>query len=198
MRRLKRYLISGFAVVVPVVLTLYVLFIVFRFADGILGRFLNVYLKNILGFYLPGLGFLLAFLIILFVGIFATHFFGKFFQRIERWFAGLPLIKNIYPAFKQIILFISAQKEFGFKKVVLVEYPSKDIWSVAFLTNEQFQEINKISAKEMVAVYVASSPNPLTGYVIFVPKETLKFPDISIPEALNIIISGGVFKPEVK
>lgn len=198
MQRIRKYLVTGFVVVVPAVLTVYVLYVVFKFADGILGRYLNVYLKNVLGFYIPGLGFLLALIFIIFAGFIATHFFGRFFSRIERWFKGLPLIKNIYPAFKQVILFISAQKEFGFKKVVLVEYPSKDIWSLGFLTNEDYVRISKATAKEMVSVFIPSSPGPLTGYVIFVPKENLKFPDISIGEALNIIISGGVFKPEVK
>jgi uncharacterized membrane protein len=109
----------------------------------------------------------------------------------------LPLIQNIYPALKQIILFISAQKEFGFKKVVLVEYPSAGIWSIGFLTNEGFEKINKATNREMVSVFVPTAPGPLTGNVIFVAKEEIKFPDMSIEAALNIIISGGVFKSEV-
>lgn len=196
MNKLKRYLITGLVVVVPIFLSVYVLVGVFRFADGIMGRFLNTYIENLLGFYIPGLGLLLFFLFILFVGFFATQFIGKgFFTHLERWFSSLPFINKIYPILKQIVLFILEQKEFGFKKVVLVEYPSKGIWSLGFLTNEQFEKISEISDKEMVSVFVPNSPGPLTGYVVFVPKAELKFPDISVTNALKIIISGGVVKP---
>lgn len=195
MERLRRYLVAGLIVVVPVLLTVYVLVIMFRLVDGILGRFLNVYFKEILGFYIPGLGFLISLFFILFVGFLATRFLGKkIFIALERWFSGLPLINKIYPTLKQIVLFILAQKEFGFKKVVLVEYPSKGIWSLGFLTNESFQQINRVSDREMVSVFIASTPGPLTGYVIFVAKEEIKFLDISISDALKIIISGGTFK----
>jgi uncharacterized membrane protein len=196
MGRLRRYFISGLIVVVPVVLSIYVFTIGFKFIDGILGGFLNIYLKEIFGLYIPGLGFLFFIFVILLVGFLATRFFGKkLVHGLEKWFAGLPVIKNIYPAFKQVVLFISAQKEFGFKKVVLAEYPSKGMWSVGFLTNEQYKEVSNACGGEMVAVFIPSSPGPLTGYVIFLPKDSLKFPDISVSDALNIIISGGIFKP---
>ncbi len=196
MEKLRRYLITGFVVVVPVFLTIYVLIIIFRFADSILGRFLNVYLKKTLGFYIPGLGFIISIIFILLVGFIASRFIGKrIFHRLESWFSSLPLVNKIYPALKQIILFISAQKEFGFKKVVMVEYPSKGIWSIGFLTNEGFKKISEISDKQMVSVFLPLTPGPLTGYLVFVAKEDVKFLDISVSSALKIIISGGVFKP---
>ena len=196
MEKIKRYLITGFVVVVPIFLTFYVLLGIFRFADGILGRFLNVYLKKSLGFYIPGLGFFIAIIFIFLTGFLASRFVGKkMIFGIEKWFSSLPLINKVYPALKQIILFISAQKEFGFKKVVLVEYPSKGIWSIGFLTNEHFDKISKLTNKEMVAVFMPSTPGPLTGYMIFLPKQEVKLLDISVSDALKIIISGGVFKP---
>lgn len=196
MKRLKRYFITGFVVAVPIFLTIYVLVVLFRFIDGILGRFLNLYLKETVGFYIPGLGFLLFFLIIAVIGFLAGRFFGhRIFPRLEKWFSSLPLISKIYPIFKQIVQFVAVQKEFGFKKVVLVEYPGKGIWSMGFLTNEEFKQIGETLSKQMVSVFIPSSPNPLTGYVIFLPKEEIKFVDISISDALKIIISGGVFKP---
>jgi uncharacterized membrane protein len=196
MEKIKRYLITGFVVVVPIFLTFYVLLGIFSFADGILGRFLNVYLENSLGFYIPGLGFFIAIIFIFFTGLLATRFVGKkIISGIEKWFSNLPLINKVYPTLKQIILFISAQKEFGFKKVVLVEYPSKGIWSMGFLTNEHFDKISQLTNKEMVGVFMPSTPGPLTGYMIFLPKKEVKFLDISVSDALKIIISGGVFKP---
>jgi uncharacterized membrane protein len=194
MKSLKQYFITGLIVIIPVFLTVYVLVFIFQFFDGILGRFINNYIKQKLGFFIPGLGLILSLCIVFLVGFMAKRIFGKekIFLNFEKWFSELPVIKNIYPAFKQLVLFVLAQKEFGFKKVVLVEYPSKGIWSVGFLTNEPFQKINNEFKREMVPVFVPSSPGPLTGYVLFVPKEELKFPDISVSDALKIIISGGV------
>ena len=196
MQTLKKYFFTGLVLVVPISLTLYLLVWVFRFIDNILGKFLNVYFQNTWGFYIPGIGFVLFFLVLILVGMLASRFIGhKLFLQVEKWFAGLPLIKNIYPTLKQIVLFISAQKEFGFKRVVLVEYPGKGLWSLGFLTNEGFKKINDAMGKDMAAVYVPTVPGPLTGNVVFVAKDDIKFPDIEIGDALKIIISGGVVNP---
>lgn len=195
MNRLKKYLLTGLVALVPVFLTVYTLVVLFKFTDNILGRFLNIYFINTLGFYVPGLGIFIFILLILLAGFLADRYIGKrIFPLLDRWFSSLPLIRNIYPTFKQVISFILAQKEFGFKKVVLVEYPSKDIWSLGFLTNAALGKINFGPNEEMVSIFIPTSPGPFTGVVIFIAKGNLKFPDISIPEAFKIIISGGVFK----
>lgn len=193
MKKIRRYFITGLVSIIPISLTVYVLVFIFKFLDGILGRFINEYFKSKLGFFIPGLGLILSTCLVFIAGFMASWLIGrKIFQKLEDLFSSLPLVKNIYPAFKQLVLFLLAQKEFGFQKVVLVEYPSKGLWSVGFLTNDQFPKISGIFNKEMVSVFVPSSPGPLTGYVVFVPREDLKFPDISVSDALKIIISGGV------
>jgi len=197
MKTLRKYFITGLVVVVPVFLTVYVSVVLFRFADNILGRFLNVYFKNNLGFYIPGLGILIFLLLILLAGFLANRYIGKMiFSLIDKLFFSLPLIRNIYPTFKQMISFILAQKELGFRKVVSVEYPSKGIWSLGFLTNEEFKQFSQTSNKAMVSIFMPTSPGPFTGFVIFVAKEDLHFPNIAIADALKIIMSGGVFKPQ--
>ncbi len=196
MNKLKKYFITGLVVVIPISLTFYLLFAAFKFIDNILGSFLTGFVKNAWGFYIPGVGLLIFVLLILLTGILATKFLRhRIFLDIEKWFSGLPLIKNIYPALKQVILFVSAEKEFGFKKVVLVEYPSKGIWSLGFITNEGFPRLNQAVGQELLAVFLSMSPGPLSGYVIFVPKEEVRFLDMPVQEALNIIISAGVFNP---
>lgn len=195
--KIKKYLITGLVVIIPVAVTVYILVGLFRFVDGILGRFLNVYLREWLGFYIPGLGLLLFFVIIFITGLLSSRFFvKKIFRRLEKWFSGLPLINKIYPPLKQIASFASSEKEFGFKKVVLVEYPSKGIWSIGFLTNERLRQIDKVTGKEMLAVFLPTTPGPLTGYVVFMPKEEVKFLDMSVNDALKIIVSGGFLKPD--
>ena len=194
---MKRYLITGLIVVVPVLITIYVLFVAFRFLDGILGRFINEYFRETVGFYIPGIGLIVLFLAVVTVGFLVSRFLNKRLVRgIEKWFANLPFIDRIYPLVKQIVLFILAEKEFVFKKVVLVEYPSKGLWSLGFLTNEEFSKVNAATSKSLVSVFISSTPGPLSGYVVFVPKEDLKFVDMSVSDALRIIISGGVVKPE--
>ena len=196
MKRLRRYLITGMVAVIPVGLTMYVLVELFTFVDSILGRFINDYLDRTLGFYVPGMGMLLFIVSIILIGFLATRLIGqRIFPRIERWFVSLPFVNKIYPTLKQIVLFILAQKEFGFKKVVLVEYPSKGIWSFGFLTNESFPRVQAVTGKEMASVFVPNSPTPVSGYVIFVPKKDLHYVDIAVSEAIKIIMSGGVFKP---
>jgi uncharacterized membrane protein len=196
MNKLKRYFITGLVVLLPTLLTIYIMVIVFNFADGVLGRFLNTYLKNTLGFYIPGLGLILSVIIVLTTGFLASHLLGrKFAPYLENIFLRTPLINKIYPTLKQIVLFILRQEEFGFKRVVLVQYPSKGLWSLAFVTNESFKEMDDKTKTNLLCVFVPSSPGPLTGFTIFVAKEEVIFLDISVEDAMKIIISGGIFKP---
>lgn len=195
MKTLKRYFVTGLVVVVPVVFTVYVLVVLFQFIDDILGRYINAHFKNVLGFYIPGIGVLLFLLIIFFTGFLASRFIGKkIFSGLGKWFSGLPLIKIIYPALSQVVQFLLQQKEFGFKKTVLIEYPSAGLWSIGFLTNEQFYSINTACAQDLVAVFVPNTPGPFSGYVVFVARNKVKFLDMPVAEAIQIILSGGVCK----
>lgn len=196
MNRLKRYFVTGLVVILPVVLTIYILIIVFNFVDGVLGSFLNTYLKKTLGFYIPGLGLILSIIIILVTGLLTSLFLGKkIIPHLEKIFLKIPLINKIYPPLKQMVRFILMQRELGFKKVVLVEYPSKGIWSLGFVTNEAFEEIDNKTNNNLLCIFVPNSPGPLTGYTIFLAKEKAIFLDISVQDAMKIIISGGIFKP---
>jgi len=189
--KIKKYFLTGLAIIIPFVLTIYILAILFRFVDNIFGRFLNVIFKKIFGFYIPGLGFLFFILFIYFVGFLANRYIGKkFLYSIERWFFNLPFIRNIYPGFKQLSSFLFEEKEIKFKKVVLVEYPSKGIFSLGFLTKEEIKDLDNFDEK-LVSVFIPSTPNPLTGFLIFVPKDNLKFLDLSVSDAMKIIFSGG-------
>lgn len=194
MKKLKQYFITGVLAIVPVFLTLYFLVLIFKFCDSLLGRFINVYLTRKLGIIIPGLGIFLSLIIIVLTGFILTRIISKKISiQFEKWFQSLPLIKDIYPAFKKLISFMLAQNKYSFQRVVLIEYPSKGLWSVGFLTNEKLHSIDNAFGRKMVAVFVPSSPGPLTGYVVFTAMEELKFPDISVRNALKIIISGGVF-----
>src|SRR3989338_9167245 len=154
-KKIERYFFTGLLVLLPVVITLYLLFIIFRFADGLLGKYINQYLKEYLGHYIPGIGLILTLLIVLFVGALARSvLLRKIIPAIEGWFAGLPLIRMIYPSSKQIVkFFFSDENKAMFKKVVLIEYPRKGVYSLGFVTNEGFEEAGvKLARRDLVTV----------------------------------------------
>ncbi len=182
----------------PVFLTLYLLFIIFRFIDEIFGKVVNFYIKQHLGFAVPGVGIIVGIIIVFAVGFTAANFFGKRIMRaLEGWFLRFPFIRQIYPSAKQIVDSFMSKDSPAFKKVVLVQYPSKGIWSIGFLTNESFKEVNEKTGRDLLHVFIATTPSPLTGYLVLIPREDVQYLEMSIEEGVKLIISGGIVKPAV-
>jgi uncharacterized membrane protein len=196
MTALKRYFATGLLITLPAFITLYLLYGIFLFVDGICGKVINFYLKKHFGFSVPGIGFIIGIIVVFAVGFIAANFFGRrIFMAFESWFLKLPFIRYVYPLAKQVVnSFVSKDKP-AFKKVVLVEYPSKGIWSLGFITNESFKDANEKAGKELVHVFIATTPSPLTGFLILVPREDVKVLNISIEEGVKLIVSGGILKP---
>jgi len=188
---LKRTFITGFLVLVPLVVSIYVVIAVFNFADNFLGAILKK-----IGFYFPGLGILISIVIIFLVGIIGIVFKGKVFRILEEIVSKIPLMRQIYSPTKQIVNFLISKEKPTFKKVVLLEYPRKGIWSVGFVTNETSNIINKNVNKKLINVFLPSTPSPLTGVFLLIPEDELVYLDISVEEALKMIVSGGVLNPE--
>ncbi|MCX5678045.1 MAG: DUF502 domain-containing protein [Candidatus Omnitrophica bacterium] len=194
--RIRHYLATGFLITLPVFITLYFLFIIFRFIDGIFGKVVNFYIKQYLGFAIPGVGIIISILIVFAVGFTAANFFGKrIIRALESWFLKFPFIRNIYPAAKQIVDSFISKDSPAFKKVVLVQYPSKGIWSVGFITNESFKEANDKTGRDLLHVFIATTPSPLTGFLILAPREDVTELNISVEDGVKLIISGGIVKP---
>lgn len=193
---IRRYFITGLLTILPLFLTLYILFILFRFADGILGRFINVFLKEKFGFYIPGLGLILSLLIITIFGFLSTHFLGRYlYNLLDRIFRNFPLIRHIYPSLKNIFEFLFSKEHLSFKKAVLVRYPTRESWTIGFITNEGFKESIEKTKQDLLNIFVPLSPNPISGFLIFAPREDIIFLDISIEEAMKLIVSGGLLNP---
>lgn len=194
--KIRRYLGTGLLITLPVFITLYFLFIVFRFIDGICGRPVNFIIQRHLGFSIPGIGFIIGLLIVFAIGFIATNYFGKKLVRVlEGWFLKFPFIRQIYPAAKQIVDSFISKESPAFKKVVLVQYPSKGLWAIGFLTNESFAEANKKSGRDLLHIFIATTPSPLTGYLTLIPREDVQELDISVEEGVKLIITGGIVKP---
>ena len=195
---LQRYVLAGLVVLVPITVTCYILVVIFQFADGLLGKFINRYLQRAYGYSIPGLGLLLTFLLI--VGVGAIISSNMVARRIYRWteqgFARLPLVRNIYPSIREIAeFFFEKDRRVAFRKVVLVEYPSPGLWSIGFVTNEEPPVVNATLARTVYAILISTPPSPFSGPIIFLPPEKVKFLDITVEEGLKLVMSGGVLVP---
>lgn len=200
MKKLRKYLIAGLLITLPLVLSAYLLVALFRFMDNILGRYLADYLRQEIGFYVPGMGLILSVILIILVGFFATHFLGRHIKAdLEGLLLRIPLLKNIYPPIKEIVrFFVSEEKRVKFNRVVLAPYPNKDSWSVGFVTNEGWEEANRKTGEELVSVFIPFVPSPLSGLYALLPKAALIPLDVSPEDALKLIVSAGLLAPQAK
>lgn len=196
MSNVRRYFVTGLLVTLPVFFTIYFFFIIFRFIDGICGKVINIYLLKHFGFGIPGLGIILGLLVVFIIGFIATNFLGKkLFLAIETWFLKLPFVKRVYPSAKQIVGSIFSKDGRTFKQVVLVEYPSKGIWSIGFITNESFAKANSAAAEDLMHVFIATTPSPFTGFLVLIPKKDIRYLDMSVEQGVKLVVSGGIIKP---
>jgi len=197
LNKFRKYFLSGLVVLLPTVLTIYLFILVINFADGILGKYLEPYFYDKFGFYFQGLSILVGLYIIVVIGFFVTNFLGRrIHEYFERLILKLPFFRQVYPALKEITLFLFSRDRFSsFRQVVLVEYPRKGIYSFGFLTNDSSQRLREKTKRELVNVFIPSAPGPLTGFVIMVSKKEIIPTDFSVEQAVKFIVSGGVVNP---
>ena len=183
---LRRYFLTGLATLFPVAVTSFLIWKIFEFSDGLLG--------NLLGFQRAGLGLLVTILVILVVGVLSIHFFGRLvFRTVELAFARLPIVRKIYPAVKQLtqFLFSEESRNAAFRRVVLVQYPRTGLYSVAFVTNEAKTSVAG-KPQTLLTLLIPNPPSPFTGPIIFAPEEDVIPLNLSVEEAVKLIVSGGV------
>lgn len=179
---LRRYFVVGLATLAPAVVTIGLVF----WLDGLL--------RAQLGLEIPGLGLLATFIVIILVGVLTVHFFGRFlFRTLEVWLTRLPLIRKIYPTVKQFtdFLFGDQSRAAVFRRVVLVQYPRLNSWALAFVTNET-QTLALGKHQTLLTLLIPNPPSPLSGPVIFVAAEEVIPMNMTVENALKLIISGGV------
>jgi uncharacterized membrane protein len=195
----KSYLLTGLVIVVPVVATGYIFYYIFRWINSIIediaSDFLFQYFPRIST--IPGITMIISLAVIVVIGIFASISIGKTaLIYMDKWVKRIPLVSELYFAIKQASETILIQKE-GFKRAVLIEYPRRGVFTLGFVTGETYKEIKEaIGDKGLFNVFIPTSPNPTSGYLIFVPNEDIRDVDITIQEAIKIIISGGFIKRE--
>jgi len=197
---LKRYLIAGLLVWVPLGIT----FLVIRALVGVMDRTLLLLPPDwrpeaLLGFPVPGLGIVLSILVVLVTGMVVANLLGR--KLVEGWESLLnriPLVRSIYSAVKQILetIFVAGGK--SFRKVLMVEYPRRGLWTLAFQTGSGTEEVHDKSGHRLVTVFVPTTPNPTSGFIILVPEEDVIELDMSVEDGLKLIMSLGVVAPPTR
>ena len=194
---MKRIFATGLAVVVPILVTVYVLVALFTFADGIMGKVINKYLEQYLGYTIPGIGIILFLILIFLIGALIRISRMRLRKYVEGVFFKVPVVNKIYAPVKKIFDFLFfPEVDKKFKSTVLVEYPRKGVYSIGFLTNDSFSSIQEKTGKRMVNVYFPFTPSPITGYMVIVPEEDVTFLDVSVEQAMKMVISGGLINPD--
>ena len=187
--RLRNYFFAGAVVLIPIGITLYLSLFIIKVSSKILPKELNP--NNYLNFEIPGIEIIIAVFMITFIGWLSLSFLGKkVFELINRVLKKIPILRTIYSAINQMTesLTKSDNKQ---KSVVLLEYPKKDVWAVGFATKENKGIINDKIGNELVNVFVPTTPNPTSGFLLMVPKKNLIFLDISFEQASKFIVSAG-------
>ncbi|MBN2009719.1 DUF502 domain-containing protein [candidate division KSB1 bacterium] len=195
-KKLKSYFITGLLVLFPFVMTIFIIFWLFTTIYGNLQGNISKFLTKFGVYTFPGISLLIVFSVILLTGMMARNYLGKrIFALGDLIVTRIPLINRIYLAIQQISkAFLSEQREV-FKNAVLIEYPRHGIYSVAFLTQNTGGEIQDKLQKDMLSVFVPTTPNPTSGYLLFIPRHDVIMLDMTIEEALKLVISGGVVRP---
>lgn len=194
---MKRYIMAGLLVWVPLGITIYVMVWLVTTLDQTL-LLIPEHLRPeaLVGFHIPGLGVLLSFAILLATGFLAANFFGQ--RLIKMWEAMLgriPVVKSIYSSVKQVSDTVLSDQGTAFRKALLVEFPRSGCWTIAFLTGAPSDAVADHLRGDFVSVYVPTTPNPTGGYFVMVPRDSIRELDMSVDDALKYIISMGVVAP---
>jgi len=184
MKLIRKWFLSGIAILLPAGLTAFILVWLFNLLDGILrGLITSIFGKDI-----PGLGLLFLLLIIFIVGMLTSNFVGS---KIAGWFEKLvgkiPLIKTVYNPVRKITSGLSSDKNESFKKVVLIEFPKEGIKSIGFITNSDFS----IKGSDKISVFIPTTPNPTNGFLVLADAKDVEILDVTVNEGLNMVVSMG-------
>ena len=194
---MKKYFITGLLIWIPLVITIWVLKVIFDALDqSLLLLPAEARTEHWLGMHVPGLGAVLTVLVVFLTGVFATNFFGA--RLVQLWHHVLhriPVVNSIYSSVKQISDTLFSSSGQAFRKALLVQWPGPGFWTIAFLTGTPGGDVAKHIPPDCVSVYVPTTPNPTGGYFVIVQRKDVVELDMSVDQALKYIISMGVVPP---
>ena len=196
--RLRGYFFAGVLVTAPLAITVYIAWLLISFVDervfSVIPPVYNP--ETYLPFSVPGIGLILMVIVLTLVGALTAGYLGKLLLRVsERLLNRMPIVRNIYGTAKQIVETVVNNKTSAFREVVLVEYPRRDIWTIGFITGRSVDEIAKVGGEPLVNVFVPTTPNPTSGFLLFFPERDVHRLAMTVEEAVKLVISGGLVMP---
>lgn len=198
MALLRKYFIAGLLVWLPLAATVLVIKLVIDLLDTTLLLLPPEWRPEaLLGFSIPGFGVVLAVTLLIITGMLAANFFGRAIVKgWESLLGRIPLVNTIYTGVKQVSKTLLSSEGKSFRKVVLTEYPRKGIWSMGFLASDGLEAAKKTAGEELISVFIPTTPNPTSGFIVMIPKQDVTELDMSVEDGFKFIISMGVVVPE--
>ena len=199
MGRLRAYFFAGILITAPISITFYLAWLFITFVDARVTPWIPEKYNptTYLPFGLPGLGVVVVVLALTLIGMLTAGFFGRLLMRFyDGLLARLLVVRNVYSALKQIIETVLAQQSTAFRQAVLVEYPRRGIWAIAFITGRTEEEVQNLTEDETINIFLPTTPNPTSGFLLFVPKEDIIPLSMTVEEAIKMVISAGIVTPE--
>lgn len=194
-KEIRNTFLTGLLVTLPMALTIALILWILNRVDIIFRQ----PIEGLIGFRIYGLGLLITLLLVLMAGVIARNYTGyKMITFTEILVKRIPLVRTLYFSIKQLTETIYGSKHTAFRKAVLVQYPSKGIYSIGFYTSQGFEEINALLGEGIVGLFIPTTPNPTSGMFVLVSKEDILPLDISVEDAIKLVVSGGIVKPVQK
>ena len=193
--RLRNYFFAGVLITAPISITFYLAWMIIRFVDRQVTPLIPT-AWNPQQWGVPGIGLLLVVVTLTLIGALTAGFVGRlWFRASEAVMIRMPVLSGIYSTVKQIFETVLAQKSHAFREVALIEYPRRGIWTLAFITGPTIAMIEQPTGQILVNVFVPTTPNPTSGFLLFLPRDEITILDITVEEGLKLIISGGIVIP---
>lgn len=195
--RLKRWFLTGIILLVPVLVTFYLLAAVVRTMDGIIHLIPPAYQPiQLIGFDIPGLGLIMTLLLVLLTGMIGASFIGRQLVRFGEALLGkIPLVRAVYGSLKHVLETILHNNKDTFRRVVMIEYPRKGLYALAFVTGTDRGEVQHNTSGNVIAVFVPTTPNPTSGFLLYVPEDDVTPMRMTVEQGMKCVISGGVVSP---
>ena len=200
--RVRNYFLTGIIVTAPIAITFAVAMWVINWIDSkVVPLIPSSYnpqeiLQQHTGFHIPGIGLLVVFIGLTLIGFLAAGLLGRFVVRVgENLLNRMPIIRSVYGALKQIFETVLRSSSRSFREVALIEYPRRGIWAIGFITTKTTGEVRSEIKEEVVNVFLPTTPNPTSGFLLFVPRKDLIILDMGVEEAIKMIVSAGIVTP---
>jgi uncharacterized membrane protein len=196
-KSIKGIFLTGVVAIIPVGVTFYIMYLIIGMMNSLVKVIpAKFHPDQLLSFHIPGLGVIITLILVFTIGLVTRSYLGKRLVSFgERLVRKIPLVRGIYNALKQLVDAVFSDKGQSFKRAVLIEYPRKGLYSIAFVTGVTRGEVQVKTSQRCVNVFVPTTPNPTSGFYIMVPEVDMMSLDMTVEEAFTLIISGGIVSP---